>query len=282
MSWCKASVSLLIGFICCSSAAQASVGYVIGINGEADNAGGRAVSGFIDYGLAEGTWLSGTIARTNTGGVLGGLDTIYVDAAIEQSFGLFGVRAGAAYWGDDEILDSNDMRASVFFRARKGSLSLNYERRDFDFVFSPLFEPDTIRTAEFSADGIGASASLQVSEGSRAFVSGMAYDYSRDIRLQPQIDSLRFLSSSRLSLMNSLVDYRVSGGVEFLFGQRAVDLTFSNWQTAIDGGKVRSISVGFVTPSGPASDLELRVAFDESENFGSTFALAVSFYFFGT
>ena len=281
MFWCKASVLLLIGFICCSSAAQAGVGYVLGINGVADNAGGRAVSGFIDYGLAEGTWLSGTIARTNAGGVLGGLDTIYVDAAIEQSFGLFGVRAGAAYWGDNDILDSNDIRAAVFFRARKGSLTLNYERRNFDFVFSPLLAPDTIRTVEFYADGIGASASLQASEGSRIFVSGMGYDYSQDIRLQPQIDLLRFLSSSRLSLMNSLVDYRVSGGVEFLFGQRAVDLTFSNWQTAIDGGKVRSVSIGFLTPSGPANDLELRVALDESENFGSTFALAVSFYFFG-
>jgi hypothetical protein len=81
--------------------------------------------------------------------------------------------------------------------------------------------------------------------------------------------------------MNSLIDYRVSGGVEFRIGSRSLDLTLSNWQTAVDGGKVRSISVGFLTPSGPASDLELRVAFDESENFGRTIALAVSFYYFG-
>lgn len=281
MSSYKASALLLVGLVCSAGVAQAGAGYVLGIHGEADSAGGRSVSGFIDYGATESTWLSGTIARTDTGGVLGGLNTIYADAAIEQSFGLFGVRVGGAYWGDNDILDSNDLRAAVFFRSRKGSLSIDYERRNFDFVFSPLFAPDTIRTAEFFADGIGAAASIQTSEASRLFISGMGYTYSRNIRLQPRIDSLRLLSSSRLSLMNSLIDYRLSGGIEFLFGQRSVDLTFSNWQTAIDGGKVRSYSIGFVTPVSPASDLELRFAFDESENFGNTFALAISFYFFG-
>ena len=278
---CKASCCLIAALVCCSGAAQAGGGYVFGIIGEADNAGGRAVSAFIDYGVTERTWLSGTLARTNTGGVLGGLKTIYADAAIEQRFGQFGVRLGGAYWGDDDILDSADFRTSLFYRAKRGSFSLKYERRAFDFVFSPFFEPDRIRTVEFTADGIGAAASLLTTEDSRIFVSGMSYDYSQDIRLQPEIDSLRFLSSSRLSLMNSLIDYRFSGGVEFQFGQRAIDLTFSNWQTAIDGGKVRSFSIGFLTPGGPASDVELRFAFDEAENFGSTIAFAVSFYFFG-
>lgn len=272
---------LLVGSAFCADNAQAGVGYVLGLNAEADSAGGRAIAGFIDYGVTENTWLSGAVARTNTGGVLGGLETIYLDAAIEHSFGVVGVRAGAAYWGDKEILDSTDVRASVFIRGKIGSLSFDYEKRDFDFVFISPFD-DRIREVEFTADGIGAAGSLQVSEKSRLFISGMTYDYSRDIRLQPEIDSLRLLSSSRLSLMNSLIDYRVSGGVEFRFGNRSVDLTISNWQTAVDGGKVSSISFGFLTPSGPASDLEIRVAFDESENFGNTFALAVSFYFFGT
>jgi hypothetical protein len=281
MSSCKSTSWLLAALCCCSGSASAGAGYVIGIYGEADNAGGRALGGFVDYGVTEKTWLSAALARTNTGGVLGGLETLYADAAIEHSFGLFGARVGAAYWGDDDILDSTDLRASVFLRGDKGSLSFDFERRDFDFVFSPLFQPDQVRTAEFTANGLGGAGSIQAGDNARLFASGMVYDYSRDLRLQPSIDSLRLLSSSRLSLMNSLIDYRTSGGVEFRFGQRALDITFSRWQTAIDGGKVNSVSFGFVTPSGPASDLELRIAVDESENFGSTFALAVSFYFFG-
>ena len=83
------------------------------------------------------------------------------------------------------------------------------------------------------------------------------------------------------SLMNSLIDYRFSVGMDMTFGDKLIDLTFSRWQTAIDGGLVNSIAIGFVAPGGVASDVELRMIYDESENFGSTFALAVSFYYFG-
>ena len=109
----------------------------------------------------------------------------------------------------------------------------------------------------------------------------MSYSYSRDIRLQESIDNLRILSTSRLSLMNSLIDFRVSGGIDYRFGSKTVDFTISTWQTALDGGRVNSIAIGFTAPSGVATDLEIRLAFDESESFGSTIALAVSFYFFG-
>ena len=254
---------------------------MLGISGEADTAEGRAISGFVDYGFTEKTWLSAILSRTNTGGVQGGLDTIYADMSLEHSFGLVGVRAGAAYWGDNDLLDSADLRGSIFFRGEKASLSADYERRNFDFVFRSFLDSDIFRTTEFSADGLGVAASLRAGDKSRLFASGMHYNYSRDLRVQPDIDSLRFLSSSRLSLMNSLIDYRISGGIDFRIGQRTLDFTVSSWQTAIDGGKVNSFAIGFVTPSGPASDVEMRIALDESENFGSTLALIVRFYYFG-
>jgi len=255
--------------------------YVLGISGQADSADGRAISGFVDYGFTEETWLSAAVSRTETVGLLGGLKTVYADVSLEHSFGPVGVRAGAAYWGDNDLLDSIDLRGSVFFRGENATFSVNYERRDFDFVFQSILNPDIFRTTEFSADGIGASASLRTSSKSRLFASGMSYNYSRDLRVRPDVDLLRFLSSSRLSLMNSLIDYRLGGGIEFRIGQRTLDFTLSNWQTAIDGGQVNSFAIGFITPSGPASDFELRIAYDESENFGNTFSLAISFYYFG-
>lgn len=255
--------------------------YVLGVNAELDTVDGRSVSGFVDYGLTEHTWLSASLARTDTRSVLGGLDTIYADVALEHSFGLVGVRAGAAYWGDNDILDSADLRGSIFLRAKKVSVSFDYEAREFDFIFSPILEPDRTRKIGFSADGIGGSASLQVGEGIRIFASGMRYDYSRNIRLQPRIDLLSRLSFSRLSLMNSLIDHRLSAAMELSFSQRTIDLTFSSWQTAIDGGTVNSIALGFITPSGPASDIGFRLAYDKSENFGDTAAFAISFYYFG-
>jgi hypothetical protein len=261
--------------------ACASGMYVLGITGEADTADGRAIGGFVDYGFTEETWLSAALSHSETVGVLGGLKTVYGDVSLEHSFGLAGVRAGAAYWGDNDLLDSVDLRGSVFFRGENATFSVDYERRDFDFVFQSLLDPDIFRTTEFTADGIGAAASLRTGSKSRLYASGMSYDYSRDLRVQPDTDLLRFFSSSRLGLMNSLIDYRISGGIEFRIDQRTLDFTLSSWRTAIDGGQVNSFAIGFVTPSGPASDVEFRIAYDESENFGNTFSMAISFYYFG-
>lgn len=264
-----------------SAAVSADSGYILGVGGEVDSSDGRALTAFADYGVSEDTWLSAAFARTNTGGVLGGLDTVYADVAVEHSFGSIGARVGAAYWGDADILDSRDLRSSLFVRGDSASLSFDYERREFSFDFETVLQSDIVQTVEFIADGFGGAGSLRVGSKARLFANGMRYNYSRNIRLQPSIDNLRFLSSSRLSLMNSLIDYRISGGIEYQIADGSVDLTFSRWQTAIDGGTVQSIAIGVIMQAGLASDLGFRVAFDESENFGRTIAFSVMYYYFG-
>lgn len=255
-------------------------GYVLGGGAESDSASGRALSLFADVGIAEKTWLTGAFARMQTGGELGGLDTIYADAGLDHWFEPLGVRASAAYWGDADILDSADLRGSLYFRNERASLSLDYERRDFDFtVVAPL--TDARRTAEFQADGFGLSSRIAAGDTVSFYAGGMSYEYSRDISLQPDIDVLRVLSTSRLSLMNSLIDYRYNVGIGFEFGLQSIDLRMETWQTAVDQGRVNSIAMGFLTPVADRSDMEFRFAYDESENFGSTVSLSVFIYFFG-
>jgi hypothetical protein len=94
----------------------------------------------------------------------------------------------------------------------------------------------------------------------------MHYGYSRDIRIQPEIDILRFLSASRLSLMNSLIDYRINAGMEFRFGLRSIDVSAGSWKTAVDQSKVDSYTIGFLTPMTDRTDIEFRFSFDDSEN----------------
>lgn len=253
---------------------------MIGGGGEADTAGGRALSVFADLGIGEKTWLTGALATTLTGGAFGGLDTIYVDGGIDHWFGPLGVRLGAAYWGDDEILDSADLRGAAYFRNDAFSLALNLERRDFDFTFAPLPLADT-RTVEFSANGFGLTTRLRMGKAADLYAGGMRYDFSRDINLQPRIELLNILSTSRLSLMNSLIDYRYNAGVEFHFGLQSIDFRFETWQTAVDQGLVRSIATGLLTPVGERTDMEFRLAYDDSENFGRTVSFAVYLYYFG-
>ena len=132
------------------------------------------------------------------------------------------MRIGSNYWGNAEILDSRDVTASVYLRGEPGNLSLDYEKRRFQFdLQSDLLRG---RTVKFSADGWGLSSRLALGKKVNLFLSGMVYDYSRNIRLQQDIDVLAYISTSRLSMINNLVDDRVNGGIEFRFGLRSIDL----------------------------------------------------------
>jgi hypothetical protein len=279
MCWCKWNRYLTAFYLMAFGNAFAD-GVVLGLGLETDDAGGRAVSAFADFAIAEDAWLSAAAATTRTGGVLD-LNTTYLDAAIEHRFGQVGVRAGAAYWGDSEILDSVDLRASLLLSGARGALSLDYVRRDFDRVVESVFQPGRRRTGEFQSDGLGLTGRLNTSDRSSLFAGGMRYQYSRDLTLPQQSDALRLLSSSRLSLLNSLLDHRAYAGIEWRFNLTSIDLRVEHWQTTIDKGKVNSIGVGVLTPIADRSDIELRLNFDESENYGRTLSFAVYLYYFG-
>jgi hypothetical protein len=47
-----------------------------------------------------------------------------------------------------------------------------------------------------------------------------------------------------------------------------------------DQGRVNSLGVGFLTPIGSAADIEFRLAFDESDDFGSATVLSVFLFLY--
>lgn len=253
---------------------------ILGFGGEADSASGRAVVLFGDLGVSKKTWLSATVAGTRTGGFSGGLETLYADFGIDHWFEPIGVRLGGGYWGDDDLLDSSDFHASIYYRNDVMSVSADYEWRDFDFTFFNAFLPAP-RVVEFQGEGYGLSTRFNVSDKVSMSLGGMTYDYSRNINLQPNIDILRRFSTSRLSLMNSLLDYRATLSIDRNFGERNASFVIEQWQTAIDQGVVNSFGIGLLTPMGDFNDLELRFSYDQSDDFGSTVTLSAFFYFFG-
>ncbi len=270
--------SVLLCLACNGNAIAA--GYILGIGAAADSEDGRAFTAFGDFGIGENTWLSATIGSTETDSTAGRFSTTFADVGIDHYFNPIGIRLSGAYWGDSSILDSEDVRASLYYRDDTASFSADYERRNFDFIFGSILLQDR-RKAEFHSDGWGMTNRIQFSDRITFRLSGMHYGYSRNIRLQPEIDTLRFLSASRLSLINSLIDYRVNAGLEFRFGLRSVDVSIGNWQTAVDQSKVDSYTIGFLTPMTDRTDIEIRLSFDDSENFGNTTALTVFLYYFG-
>ena len=261
-----------------SGAVQAEA-YLLGVGVEGDSADGRAISAFGDFGLTENTWVSVSATAAETKGFIRDNDTIRGQVSLDYFFDPVGIRFGGGYWGNEDILDSRDLNATVYVRGNGGSLSLNYEKRRFEFdLQSALLRG---RTVEFSADGWGLSSRLSLGERVNLYLSGMAYDYSRNLRAQPDINVLAFVSNSRLSMMNSLIDDRYSGGIEIKFGLRSIDLTAGQWRTAVDGSRIDSYSIGFLTPVSDRFDGEFRLSLDESDNYGPTTALSFYLYYFG-
>ena len=270
---CVAAVAL------CFAKAAAANPIIVGVGGEVDTADSRSLSLFTEVGIGDDTWVSAAFGWTDSDREVVDITTKYADIAIDHHFRPLGFRLSAAYWGDDDLLDSNDLRASLYLRGDKGSLALELQRRQFDLTIGAGILLDRV-VVEFEADGIGFSGSLPLNERLTVYANAMDYDYSRDIRIQPNVDTLRLFSRSRLSMINSLVDYRASAGLDISFGLKSLDLRIARWRTEVDQGDVDSISLGLLLPASNSADAEVRLAYDDSENFGGATVLSVFFYLF--
>jgi hypothetical protein len=271
--------------ILCVSYGAAAEGYVVAVGAEADTEDSYALSAFGELAVGDSTWLSAGAAMSRADVPEASFDSIDADVQIDHLFRPWfehlGVRLAVAYWGDSDVLDSVDLRSSIYLTYPRFSLSADFERRDYDLVIAPPLLRNS-RTAEFSADGVGFAARLQASERVSIYAGGMWYDYSRHASLRPRIDELRFLSLSRLILGNGLIDSKTHAGIEVEFGLRSVDFSYANWRgAASEGGRIDSFGIGLLTPLGASSDIEFRLSRDDSDAFGDSTVLSVFLYFFG-
>ena len=203
--------------------AVAAEGYIIGGGIEGDSADGLAGAVVADIGITEKTWLSGTVAYNSVDAVFRqSLDTWYGDLELDHWFDPVGIRVGVAYWGDSDVLDSNDLTGSLYVRTDNLMLSGDYEYRDFTFEI-PATDFFAGRTVSFDANGFGATARFDLTDNVDLRLSGMDYDYSINLRLSDNRRILELLSFSRLSLINSLVDYRA-------FATLGIDSGEQRWQ----------------------------------------------------
>jgi len=208
------------------------------------------------------------------------LDTRYGDLGIDHWFEPVGVRLGFAYWGDSDILDSRDWRGSLYWRTERMTLAGDYEYRDFRFTIpaSGMFPG---RKFEFDANGVGLTTRFDLTDSLSLSLSGMGYDYSVNLRLDDNRDILDFLSVSRLSLINSLVDYRAFATLGLDVDERRWQFEAGTWRGAVDGGTTNSVTLRFMTPLGERNDIEFGLGVDDSEFYGTVSFFSVFLYFYG-
>lgn len=261
--------------------AFASEGYIIALGLEADTADGLATAVAGDVGVTEKTWLSGTLARNAVDLPRGNsIDTWFANVGVDHFFDPLGIRIGAAYWGDSDILESNDVPAALYWRNGKATVSLNYLYRDFRFELPQTdFFPG--RVFYFDANGVGLSGRIALTDSVSLGISGMDYEYSVNLRLDRNAGLLDLLSFSRFSLINSLVDYRVYGSLGIDAGQHHWELDLGTWKGEVDGGTTRSATLRFLTPLGGSNDIEFGVGVDDSDLYGAVTFFSVVLYFYG-
>jgi hypothetical protein len=276
MSWRKTIPLLLL-----AGNTLAAEGYILGFGVEGDSAEGLAASVLGDVALTSDTWLTGSLAknrldlpRRQT------LETLYAGIGLDHLFDPVGIRLGAAYWGDSDLLDSVDWRGSLYWRGDIATISIDYEFRDFTFELPP-FNMFPGRTAEFDAQGIGLSGRFSLSENVGLSYYGIDYEYSVDLGTDRNQAILELLSFSRLSLINSLVDYSAGVALGVDIGLQRWTFELATWKGEVDGSVTNSATVRLVTPMGDKSDIEFGLGVDNSELYGTVTFLSVYLYFYG-
>ena len=276
MCWRRLLPLLMLG-----NAAVAAEGFMIGGGAEGDSDGGLSFAALGGVGLTEATWLSAALAKSSVD-LLDGreLETDYADIELDHFFDPIGVRLGAAYWGDSDVLRSNDWRASAYFKNDALTVSLDYEYRDFELIVPPTnFSPG--RTLLFDADGFGLSARFETSDKTSLRLRGIKYDYSVPFRPVDNVDAARLLSVSRLSLINSLVDYRAGMTLSIEAGDSMWDIDVASWEGAINRSRTNSLTVRFLTPLSNRTDVEFGLGYDDSELYGDVTFFSLYLFFYG-
>ena len=266
-----------------AASAQAEIeGYLLGAGLETDSDDGLRGALLASLGFSEATWLSGAVSSSSVDLASGRSSTTrYADIELDHHFDPVGFTLGAAYWGDPDILDSVDMRGSLYFRNDKFMLAGEIETRDFDFIIPPT-DFFVGREFAFDADGVGGRARLHLTDNVSVSVSGMKYDYSVDFVPDENRDAISLISVSRLSLINNLIDSRASVDLGVDVGLRRWELDFSTWKGALDRSRTRSVTVRFLTPLSYRTDIEFSLGYDDSDLYGDATFLSVYLYFYGS
>ena len=254
---------------------------MLGAGAEADADGGLSVAAVGGVGFTEDTWLSAGVAHSSVELVSGReLDTLYADLELDHYFDPVGIRLGVAYWGDSDVLESNDWRMSGYWRNDSASISLDYEYRDFDFII-PSTDFLSSREIAFDADGLGMSLRFDTSENTSLRLRGIKYDYSVPFRPVENVDAARLLSVTRLSLINSLVDHRAGISFSIDQGLKNWEFDFSTWEGVIDRSRTRSYTVRYLAPMSNRTDIEFGLGYDDSELYGDITFFSLYLYFYG-
>ena len=282
MCWSRILAAFFLALLLMSASASAEKGDFVLVAGiSLDDADGKAATVIGEVGVAKATWLSASIGRSAVDlPRFQEIETWYGDVGIDTYWEPAGARLSVAYWGDSKLLDSIDVRGSLYTRGKKGMVSMDFEYRDFELELPPI---DSLPRTEipFSARGLGLSGRLDLSRRVHLNLRGISYEYNVNLRSADAARIINLLSISRLSLLSSLIDWQLAAGIGINFGLKRWQFDVSKWRGAIDGGDNFAVTVSLLTPLTERTDLEIAIGYDDSDLYGQVAVLNLFLYFYG-
>jgi hypothetical protein len=257
--------------------------WALGLGAQLDVHGSASTVASFDIAATKTTWLRASGALGSSPNDRGDIQTTTLSAGFDQSFGPMGLTLDFQRWGDPDLIESDDIKASIYFRGSALTVALLAERREFDVTFSVTGPAGEVfsRTVGFKGDGWGLRLMAKPSERWRFFAAGRKYDYSANLAALPRIQLVDFLFSSTLTLANSLVEFETSVGVERSFGDRSLSLTYARDRSAVDRTYLESLDIGFLFPVSKRVDLELSLGISDSQDFGGETFGGIYLFFYG-
>lgn len=265
--------------------ADDSAGYALGLGVSADNADGVAASALVELSLNERASFSAQVATTRASARPEDVRTRDWSLGARYDFGPVGIEVSGGQSGDPDDFDADDLSIGVFHSGDHWNLSGRYLQRDIDLTFRTLFAAEPIEAQiPLEATGYRLSARYRTDDGLSVGANYRRYDYDRDLSpLSGRFISQR-LSPTTLTLSSSLLEASYGISAEFPLEQsRAVSVAFTHDELAGNLGKADSVSVGYLTPVGERSDLDISVGVSRGDTGFEDDAVFVSalYLFYG-
>ena len=243
--------------------------WMLGIGAQVDEDSNDGVLGTFNVGVGRTTWLTFAAGRSSSPAERADIEADALVIGVDHRFAKVGFTLEAEEWGDSGALESQDFAGSVYFDRETWRIAFGYETRDIDIPFTvtgPL--GNTIqRTVQTGAESYTLDARVALGERWRLYLGLAEYDYERNLRVLPRIDSLNLLSTSTLTLANSFIDHERSIGAEREIGRTLLSMRFAWDRSAIDDSKFETYDLAVLVPLGARVDLEINVGSGRSEFF---------------
>jgi hypothetical protein len=224
-----------------------------------------------NWGVTPKTWLSFAAGSSSSPADQANVTADTLAAAVDQRFDHIGIAFEVEHWGDPDVLESEDLRGTLYFDSERFRIGFSYESRDIDVPFTltgPLGRTIS-RNVSVGADGLAVDIRVKPADRWQLYFGAKEYDYERDLSVLPRIDRLNLLSASTLTLANSFVDHARMLAAEREIGRALVTVSYTHDESAVDGSRLETLDAAVLFPIGARVDLEVNVGNGRSDFFQS-------------